>query len=317
MKPLRVPFDTLVSFHYFRGRTSEPVIAEIAAAGCRTIGDSGAFSAMASGVSIDLDEFAAWAERNRRHLAWVASLDVIGDPSASWRNWLYLNRNGLDVVPTVHFGARPEELDRYADRGCDFIGLGGVAARRDRQRVLRWLVSMFRHARDHHPGMRFHGWGITSRLYLDHLPFYSADSSGFTAGYRYAKVSVWDPDQARLVGFDLDRVSSAPHWRLLRRVYGVSALDVATSTAANRSLLVRLAALTSQAMTDHYTRRHRVAPPASQHLTGTRVHIVLAHTDYQRLVAALPGVRVNLADTYHKTSSRDVTTQLTEGTAQV
>ena len=36
----------------------------------------------------------------------------------------------------------------------------------------------------------------------------------------------------------------------------------------------------------------------------------------QTLAAALPGVRVNLADTYHKTS-RDVTTQLTEGAAQV
>lgn len=317
MKPLRVPFDTLVSFHYFSGRTSEPVIAEMAAAGCRTIGDSGAFSAMTSGVSIDLDKFAAWAERNRRHLAWVASLDAIGDPAASWRNWVYLTRNGLDVVPTVHFGARPEELDRYADRGCDFIGLGGVAARKDRQRVLRWLVSMFRHARDHHPKMRFHGWGITGRLYLEHLPFYSVDSSGFGAGYRYGRVNVWDPDQARLVGFVLDRASAAPHWRLLRRVYGVAALDVATSTTANRSLHLRLSALTAQAMTDHYTRRHRVAPPASQHPTGTRVHFVdnvVGHN--QTLAAALPGVRVNLADTYHKTS-RDVTTQLTEGAAQV
>lgn len=32
MKPLRAPFDTLVSFHYFNGRASEPVIADMAAA---------------------------------------------------------------------------------------------------------------------------------------------------------------------------------------------------------------------------------------------------------------------------------------------
>lgn len=261
MKHPTLPFDTLTSFHYLGTPKSEPVIAQLAAAGARIIGDSGAYSAMTLGKPIDIDQFAAWAERNHHHLAWVASLDAIGSAEQSWRNWQYLTRNGLHTVPTVHFGATGADLDRYADAGCDFIGLGGVAARKDRQRVLRWLVSMFRHARDHHPGMRFHGWGITSRLYLQHLPFYSVDSSGFGAGYRYGQVSAWDPAQGRTVTFRLDPSHAAKHWRLLREVYGVSVLDLSTSSPANRSLHLHMSVLTAQAMGRHYAARHDVPPP--------------------------------------------------------
>ena len=111
MRSLSKPFDTLVSFHYFGGN-QEPWVRRLAAAGCRTIGDSGAYSAMSLGKPVDLDQFAEWAERNRPYLAWTASLDAIGDPDRTWKNYRYLTRNGLDVVPTVHFPAPPTALDR-------------------------------------------------------------------------------------------------------------------------------------------------------------------------------------------------------------
>lgn len=274
MKLLTTPFDALVSFHYFNGKNNEQMVTDMARAGMRVIGDSGAFSAMTSGKPINIDEFAAWAERHRDHLAWTASLDAIGDPSTSWKNWRYLSTNGLETVPTIHYGTEPEAMDRYAERGVDFMGLGGVAARKDRKNVLRWLVAMFRHARDHHPAMRFHGWGLTSRQYMAHLPFYSVDSSGFGAGYRYGTVSVWHPELAKNVSFRANGKESAQHAATLRRYYGASPRELATSHSDNRAQHVHLTALSAQYMTEHYTRRHRVSPPASQGPVGTRVHWV-------------------------------------------
>ena len=280
MRPIEAPFDTLVSFHYFGG-ANEPVVADLARAGCTVIGDSGAYSAMSLGKPIDLDKFCEWAERNRRHTEWIASLDAIGDPERSWANYRYMVRNGLpDVVPTVHFPAPPAALDRYGDR--PLVGLGGVAARRDHPTVLKWLVSMFRHARDNHPAMRFHGWGITHRRYLDHLPFYSVDSSGFGAGYRYGQVSVFDPTLGKRVTFKLDKRAAAAHWQLLRRYYGTSATEFATSTTANRALHLRLSALSAQQMTRYYQRRHHVTPPAGMDRPGTLLHFADAAPDNLR-----------------------------------
>lgn len=76
MRSLSKPFDTLVSFHYFGGN-QEPWVRRLAAAGCRTIGDSGAYSAMSLGKPVDLDQFAEWAERNRPYLGTDGSACVI------------------------------------------------------------------------------------------------------------------------------------------------------------------------------------------------------------------------------------------------
>lgn len=296
MNPLTAPFDALVSFHYFGSGPAEQVIGEMAAAGCRTIGDSGAYSAMSLGKPVNIDEFAEWGERHRKHLCWLASLDAIGDPERSWQNYRYLTRNGLSVVPTVHFGADGKTLDRYVNAGEDFIGLGGVAARKDRAAVLRWLVSMFRHARDNYPHVRFHGWGLTSRTYLAHLPFYSVDSSVFSASYRYGEVRVWHPEEAQLVQFRLDQRSAAQHWRLLRRHYGANAQDFATSGSHNRGLHVHLTSLSAQHMGRYYTRRHQVTPPRSQTPDGTRVHWVDAAPPHLRFALAVLGTRVHVAE---------------------
>lgn len=283
VRPIQVPFDTLVSFHYFGG-VHESIVAELHAAGCLIIGDSGAYSAMSLGKPIDLDKFCEWAERNRRYLAWIASLDAIGAPEQSLANYKYMTRHGLDVVPTVHFPAPPATLDRYADQ--ELVGLGGVAARKDHKTVLKWLVSMFRYARTAHPAMRFHGWGLTRSSYLDHLPFYSVDSSGFGAGYRYGQVTVFDPDTRKRVTFGLDRRAAAAHWQILRRHYGTAAVEFSTSTAVNRALHVHLAMLSAQHMSRYYQKRHRVAPPRGLHLPGTRIHYVDASVGNLRLIAA-------------------------------
>jgi hypothetical protein len=232
------PVDALVSYHYYR---EDKAMAPLAQTGrLRLIGDSGAFSAMSLGTPIDLAEYAAWVHRWREHLFWAASLDVIGDPAGTLHNWRLLrDRHGLDTVPTLHAGSDVRGLDVFAKEGATLVGLGGMAGQGQAVRAFRWAVAAFRHARDHHPGMRFHLWGVTRRKFLDNLPAWSADSSGILgAAYRYARCgcSTRPPASATTcqlplpVGRDIYRQSG-----LLRRVYGVDPSEIETSHPGNRT----------------------------------------------------------------------------------
>src|SRR5690606_17654109 len=173
----------------------------------RLIGDSGAFSAWSQGAKITLEEYAAWCRRWWDHLCWCASLDVIGDPMATWRNWVALrDRYGLLTVPTLHAGTDVKWLDAYAAEGVDLIGLGGMAGTGQAPRAFRWALHMVRRARDRWPHVRFHLWGVTHRRFLDTLPVWSADSSGLMGGaYRYGNLRLFDPATARDININVRR----------------------------------------------------------------------------------------------------------------
>lgn len=250
--------NALVSFHYYRdydlGRLPN----------LRLIGDSGAFSAKTQGVQITVDDLAEWAVKWSARLAWVAALDVIGNPEATYRNWRRMvDAYDLRAVPTVHFGTRPEELDRYADAGCDFVGLGGLVGIQ-RKPAMRWLVQTMRYAAARHPTMRFHGWGCTSRHHAL-LPFYSVDSSSWISGMRYGTMRLTDPRSGKVVAYSTngrDALTGEPA-RLLRDYYGISPTDAAVSVPGNRPLLVRLSSMSVSARQQYLARRHgQITPPS-------------------------------------------------------
>ncbi|QGJ95603.1 queuine tRNA-ribosyltransferase [Mycobacterium phage Brownie5] len=253
------PRNILVSYHYFKGYDLNRF------AGLRVIGDSGAFSAKHQGAEISTAQLAAWGQKWRHRLCWLAALDVIGDQAATRRNWHEMvDGHGMPGVPTVHFGAEPQALDYYGKRGVDFVGLGGLVGR-PAPAQMRWLVAMFRYARDAWPDMRFHGWGITHADALK-LPFFSVDSSGWGGGYRYGRLSLRDPLSTKVHTLDLNgRETYAPEVaRLLRDHYGVNPSEVATSGPHNRLLMVRLSALSASVQEQqfrHLHRRNRVPAP--------------------------------------------------------
>jgi hypothetical protein len=283
------PVNTLVSFHYFRTIDIE----EMKGWGLRMIGDSGAFSAMSTGTPISLSEFAEWAERWQSSLCWVASLDVIGDADGSWRNFEALRARGLDVIPTVHYGADPSALDRYAAEGVDFVGLGGMVGRKSEpQRLLRWCLSMMRHARTHHPEMRFHGWGVTHPELITALPWYSVDSSGFSACYRFGRLRLFDPSSGKNVQVDLDGKQIYKHGELLRRVYGVEPSSVAVSNRDTRRDLVRLSIAAVQKTEIYLRRRHGAISAPRYGITssedGGHIHAALGFPGAQATTSVSP-----------------------------
>jgi hypothetical protein len=315
---IRYPVDGLVSFHYYRRDADMDAVTR--SGRLRLIGDSGAYSAFSQGAGIALGDYAAWCTRWQSSLFWIAALDVIGDPAATFRNWkIMLDTHGLLTVPTLHAGLPTRWLDAYADEGVDFIGLGGMVG--GAPAALRWLVHTFRHARDHHPHIRFHGWGVTHRRILDTLPFFSVDSSGVLgAAYRYAKLRLFDPRTSRHHSVDLDGRDVFRLAPLLRGTYGVDPNMIATSHAANRAVLIRLAASSTQQWASWLQRRHKVSAPRTgvnthscdrfevtnvgRDLIGPRLHLVSAaggggQDDLLTAsdLPALVGPRVHVVDT--------------------
>lgn len=254
------PLDALVSFHYYR--TDKAMQPLVATGRLRMIGDSGAYSALTQGTPINMADYVPWVRQWDPYLCWTAALDVIGDPVATLHNWRQLrDRHQLVTVPTLHVGTDPRWMEPYAREGCDFLGLGGMVGRAVQS--LPWVVRVFRYARDHHPQMRFHLWGITHRQFLDNLPAYSADSSGFGASYRFARLSLFDPRTGRHLLVDMRNTNGVYGvGPLLRQVYGMDPTLVRRPTRANRHLLIQLAAQSNQLYADWLQRRHGVSPPS-------------------------------------------------------
>ncbi|QGH75250.1 queuine tRNA-ribosyltransferase [Mycobacterium phage Quesadilla] len=249
------PRNTLCSYHFFKDFDLDRL------QHLRVIGDSGAFSAKNAGATITTAELARWAKQWSHRLAWVAALDVIGDAEQTRRNWHEMTEvHGVPGVPTIHFGCDPALMDYYAERGVDFIGLGGLVGR-PISAQMRWLVKAFIHARKLWPEMRFHGWGVTNPQALQ-LPFFSVDSSGWTSGVRYGRVTLRDPASGKVYPVILDgRATYEPEVaRLLAKHYGVAPSEVAKSGPHNRLLMVRLSALSASVLEQHFRRMHRLAP---------------------------------------------------------
>lgn len=116
-----IPRNILMSYHYFKDYDLDRV------PNLTIIGDSGAFSAKSQGATITTKELADWAKKWRHRLKWVAALDVIGNPVSTYSNWREMvDVHGVEAIPTIHYGTHPSDLDKYARRGVDLVGLGGL-----------------------------------------------------------------------------------------------------------------------------------------------------------------------------------------------
>lgn len=135
--------------------------------------DSGAYSAWRKKKVIDIDKYIQFVKTNRDKFEVCVNLDVIGDGRASYENWMYLRRNGLDTMPVFHVGTDEKWLEKYM-RKSEYIGIGAIANLSAERRF---------HGLDHvwkkfltDWGGKVHGMGLTDTQWLQRFPWYSVDS---------------------------------------------------------------------------------------------------------------------------------------------
>ena len=287
------PRNALLSHYYYKKHDVDRLTH------LRFIADSGAYTAKTQGVTITNKQLALWTKTHQHRLCWVACLDV---PSLekTRRNWLVLvNDHQLEAVPTIHFGDHPSSVDWYAEQGVDLMGLGGMAGASCTQSgMFKWLAQVFKYAKDNHPQMRFHGWGMTKMDNL-RLPFWSVDSSGWGGAYRYGKILLRDPRSNADVTVALDGKSvykNPAAMELLRDVYEVSPSDVAKAGPPNRNLLVKISAMSAavyEQRVRYMHRNHPVTPPKWGRLAGwnfdeqpgPHIHLVDGYFPFMRILS--------------------------------
>jgi GTP cyclohydrolase I len=109
----------LFSFHYFGER--DTIV--FPAGDVLTIGDSGAFSALTLGSPIELTDYATWVRHTAGVLDWHFTLDVIGDPEASWRRRAtidLLDALGIAWRASPHMIGTPDRVARFWTEFVDY-----------------------------------------------------------------------------------------------------------------------------------------------------------------------------------------------------
>lgn len=171
----------LESYHYIH---REKAVQRIRREGVKVFLDSGAYSAMSQGVTIDLPRYCDYILKNLDIIECVddqplaSVLDAIGDADGTWRNQRAMEDRGVKPLPCYHYG-EPIEVLEYYIANYSYITIGGMVPISTPQLKL-WLDRLWeRYLTDEHgrPIVKVHGFGLTSLPLMMRYPWFSVDSS--------------------------------------------------------------------------------------------------------------------------------------------
>lgn len=157
--------------------------------------DSGAFSAHTLGVTITVQEYCEYIQRNLDILrvedgSLMASvLDGIGDPLQTWRNQLEMEARGVRPLPCFHFGEDEKFLEYYIDN-YDYITIGGMVGKSVVQ-LHTWLDRIWdKYLLDKsgNPRIKVHGFGVTTISIMERYSWYSCDSSSWIQSAAFGSI---------------------------------------------------------------------------------------------------------------------------------
>jgi hypothetical protein len=201
--PPRRPLRLLLSYFYYRDEDIQALLS--ACFPDRKVdlfADSGAFSAFTTGTPVGLDGYAEWLNRWGHLFTCAAGFDVIGDPAATqWATEELLRRvSCVQILPVFHLGEDPKYLQHWFGR-TDYLAFGGMVPHSARPDfVAAWLRQSFAQLP---PDVRVHGFGMTSWNTLKNFPWYSVDSSSWTAPFRYASLPLFNSQRSAWEKLDM------------------------------------------------------------------------------------------------------------------
>lgn len=302
----------LLSYHYYKDTDLDALFAKYFTPPYPDVfADSGGFSAMTQGVTIDIQQYAAWVKRYKHLFAVYANLDVIGNPDATWRNQQVLEDTGLTPLPVFHTGTDFKWLEHYIER-YPYMALGGmVPYMKFPKKIMPWLIQCFRLAEEE---TVFHGFGATAWKVVSALPWYSVDSSSWGQGFRFGQVPLFDSKAGRFRDCRLGDVEGCRAMAALFGELGFDWRDFAYRSRNDRAKICAVSALSYMKAERHLRRRHgEIAIPQREGAGEVlRLHLVTANSESSNmgnanlatsLAAYGHGIKVHLADARGHTGS--------------
>ena len=156
--------------------------------------DSGAFSFKNLKVKIDLDEYIDTIKKDK--IKNYSSLDVIGDPEKTLKNYLYMKSKDLKPVPCFHINTDINYLDYYL-KESDRLAIGGIVQAKNIEVNLKKIWSKILNKNNK---TKVHGFGISNPEIAVNYPWYSIDSSSFNCVTKFSRASEWN---SQINNFDI------------------------------------------------------------------------------------------------------------------
>ena len=176
----------LVSYYYLAKKSDWAIVDYANNNNLPIMLDCGAWTAMNKKEVINNRDFIDFCLKYGNRFNHIVSLDVIGNPTETRKNYLEILEAGINSIPTFHFGSNFSELKFLASK-TDYIGLGGIATKGNQVKVKSWLNFIFKN----YPNLRFHGFGITTPELLKYYNWHSVDGTTWmTAAVRYGRIMV-------------------------------------------------------------------------------------------------------------------------------
>jgi hypothetical protein len=144
-----------------------------------------------------LDEYIEFIHKYKNQLLGYVNLDIIYNAEESFENQQYMESNGLRPIPVFHYGEDFKWLEHYVNN-YDYIGIGGVAGGITLQQFVQSLGNRaFEYISHTNPGIKVHGFAVTSISLMQHFPWYSTDSTTWLKHAVYGEVMVPNYDPAK------------------------------------------------------------------------------------------------------------------------
>ncbi len=184
--------NILESYHYVG---KQQYVDQMRADNAKVFLDSGAFSAHSLGVSIDIDAYCTYIQRNGDILrvedgeVMASVLDGIGDPLKTYQNQCYMERKNAKPLPCFHFGEDPRYLAHYV-ANYRYITIGGLVGKAAYDQQV-WLDRMWEGWMldgSGRPKLKVHAFGMTSPNLMKRYPWYSVDSSSWIQAAAFGSI---------------------------------------------------------------------------------------------------------------------------------
>jgi len=149
----------------------------------RFVLDSGAFTAWKAGKTIEIDDYCRFIESLPFKPWRYFTLDVVGDPHGTIKNYEIMLARGFNPIPIFTRGEDPSVLDHYY-RTSDVVGIGGLVGTRGNKGFVKGIMKKV-------DGRKCHWLGFVQLPFIRYYKPYMCDSSSWTAGARYGRMLIY------------------------------------------------------------------------------------------------------------------------------
>lgn len=145
--------------------------------------DSGAFTSWKAGKPIALDDYCRFIESLPFKPWRYFTLDVIGNPEASLKNYEIMLSRGFKPIPIFTRGEDIKMIDEYY-KTSDVVGIGGLVGTVGNKGFVKGIMKKV-------GDRKVHWLGFTNKEFIKFYKPYMCDSSSWESGARYGSFSLY------------------------------------------------------------------------------------------------------------------------------